>query len=178
MDRKVYIEEVGEFTYGHELILVKDFQMGEKLKIGKFCSISSNVTIFLGGNHTIYNISTYPFGVINKEKFKIDKPNLVKFGKDVNIGNDVWMAHGVTIMSGVNISDGSILASNSHINKDVGPYEVWGGNPARFIKKRFTDEQITKLLEIKWWNLDDNKINEILPYICSNNIDEFIKIFK
>jgi acetyltransferase-like isoleucine patch superfamily enzyme len=177
MDRKVYLEEVDEFTYGYETILVKDFQMGEKLKIGKFCSISSNVTIFLGGNHPIYNVSTYPFGLLYNEKFKTDYTNLVKPGNGVTIGNDVWLAHGVTIMSDVNISDGAILASNSHVNKDVGPYEIWGGNPARFIKKRFTDDQISKLLEIKWWNLDDDKINEILPYICSEDIDNFIKIF-
>ena len=103
MDRKVYPDEVGEFTYGHQLILVKDFQTGEKLRIGKFCSISSNVTIFLGGNHPIYNVSTYPFGIMCQDQFKIDPPNAVKLGNDVSIGNDVWIAHGVTIVSGVTI---------------------------------------------------------------------------
>ena len=178
MDRKVYPEEIGDFTYGHDLILVKDFQNVERLKIGRFCSISSNVTIFLGGNHAVYNISTYPFGMMYQDEFKINYANAPGLGKDVCIGNDVWIAHGVTIMSGVTISDGAILASNSHIHKDIGPYEIWGGNPARFIKKRFTDEQISKLLEIKWWYLEYSKINEILPYICSDNIDEFIKLFR
>ena len=171
MDRKVYTEEVGEFTYGHEMILVKDFQMGEKLRIGKFCSLSSNITILLGGNHPIQNVSTYPFGVLNTNKFS-GSINIEKITKDTVIGNDVWIGHGVTI------GDGAVIAANSNVVKDVEPYSIVGGNPAKFIKKRFTDEQISNLLDIKWWNLDDNKINEILPHICSDNIDEFIKLFK
>lgn len=178
MDRNLYENEVGKFTYGHELVTVKDFQMGEKIKIGKFCSISSNVTIFLGGNHTIYNVSTYPFGIINQDKFKSDRKNIVEKGSDTIIGNDVWIGHGVTILSGVTIGDGAIIAANSNVTKDVDPYSIVGGNPARFIKKRFTDEQISKLLEISWWNLEEDKIEDLLPYICSNNINEFIKLFK
>lgn len=176
MDRKIKPEEYGPYTYGYDSLIIKDFETGEKLKIGKFCSLSSNITIMLGGNHPIKNISTYPFGLLNTDKFK-GYINIEKEKKDTFIGNDVWIGHGVTILTGVTIGDGSIIAANSNVIKDVEPYSIVGGNPARFIKKRFTDQQISKLLEIKWWDLDDDKINEILPYICSEKIDDFIKIF-
>jgi virginiamycin A acetyltransferase len=177
MDRKLNPEEFGDYTYGYDSLIVKDFETGEKLRIGKFCSLSSNITILLGGNHPIKNVSTYPFGVLNTNKFS-GSINIEKITKDTVIGNDVWIGHGVTILTGVTIGDGAVIAANSNVVKDVEPYSIVGGNPAKFIKKRFTDEQITDLLDIKWWNLDDNKINEILPHICSDNIDEFIKLFK
>ena len=177
MDRKLNPEEFGDYTYGYDSLIVKDFETGEKLRIGKFCSLSSNITILLGGNHPIKNVSTYPFGVLNTNKFS-GSINIEKITKDTVIGNDVWIGHGVTILTGVTIGDGAVIAANSNVVKDVEPYSIVGGNPAKFIKKRFTDEQISNLLDIKWWNLDDNKINEILPHICSDNIDEFIKLFK
>lgn len=176
MDRKVYIEEVGEFTYRHEMILVKDFQMGEKLRIGKFCSLSSNITILLGGNHPIQNVSTYAFGLLNTNKFN-GSINIEKSIKNTTIGNDVWIGHGVTILTGITIGDGAVIAANSNVVKDVEPYSIVGGNPAKFIRKRFTEDQIAKLLEIKWWDLSDDEINKILPYICSENIDNFINLF-
>ena len=92
------------------------------------------------------------------------------------IGNDVWISANVTIMSGITIGDGAVIAHNSHVVKNVEPYSVIGGNPAKLIKYRFTPEQIEKLLEIKWWNWDDEKINEFTPLLCNNNIDEFIKL--
>jgi virginiamycin A acetyltransferase len=177
MDRKLKSEEFGTYTYGYDGVIVKDFETGEKLIIGKFCSLSSRITILLGGNHPIQNVSTYPFGVLNTNKFS-GSINIEKIIKDTVIGNDVWIGHGVTILTGVTIGDGAVIAANSNVTKDVEPYSIVGGNPAKFIKKRFTDEQISNLLDIKWWNLDDNKISEILPHICSDNIDEFIKLFK
>jgi virginiamycin A acetyltransferase len=178
MDRKLNPEEFGDYTYGYDSLIVKDFETGERLRIGKFCSLSSNITILLGGNHPIQNVSTYPFGILNTDKFNGTINNNNNNKKDTIIGNDVWIGHGVTIMTGITIGDGAIIAANSNVVKDVEPYSIVGGNPAKFIRKRFTDEQISNLLDIKWWNLDDNKINEILPHICSDNIDEFIKLFK
>ena len=177
MDRKLNPEEFGDYTYGYDSLIVKDFETGERLRIGKFCSLSSGITILLGGNHPIQNVSTYPFGILNTNKFR-GSINMEKSIKDTVIGNDVWIGHGVSIMTGITIGDGAVVACNSNVVKDVEPYSIVGGNPAKFIKKRFTDEQINDLLEIKWWNLDDNKINKLLPHICSDNIDEFIKLFK
>jgi virginiamycin A acetyltransferase len=93
---------------------------------------------------------------------------------DVIIGNDVWIGANVTIMSGVTIGDGAVIANNSHVVKNVEPYSLVGGNPAKLIKYRFTPEQIEKLLKIKWWYWDDKKINKFTPLLCNDNIDKFI----
>ena len=87
----------------------------------------------------------------------------------------MWIGENVTIMSGVTIGDGVVIANNSHVVKNVEPYSLIGGNPAKLIKYRFTPEQITKLLEIKWWYWDDTTINKYTRLLCNNNIDEFIK---
>jgi len=87
----------------------------------------------------------------------------------------VWIANNVTIMSGVKIGDGVVIAANSHIIKDIEPYSLVGGNPAKLIKKRFSEKQIEQLLEIKWWEWKDEKINKFTKLLCNDNIDEFIK---
>jgi len=94
---------------------------------------------------------------------------------DVIIGNDVWIGQNVTIMSGISIGDGSVIANNSHVVKNVEPYSLVGGNPAKLIKYRFTTDQIEKLLKIKWWDWEDDKINMFTPLLCNPDIDEFIR---
>lgn len=175
MDRQVNDNEVGVYTYGQNYITIKDFECGGKLKIGKFCSISSNITIFLGGNHIIKNVSTYPFWAINKDIFKYDIIPELNNKNNVIIGNDVWIGHGVTIMSGVSIGDGSVISANSTVFKNVKPYSVVGGNPSEFLYFRFRKEIIKELLEIKWWDFEIEKINELLPYICNDDIENFLK---
>jgi len=168
--------EVGKFTYGTENIRV--FTWGEKanLIIGSFCSIAENVKIFLGGEHRTDWLTTYPFGHINQSIFnKFNGVGIPITHGDVIIGNDVWLCANITIMSGVKVGDGAIIANNSHVVKDVEPYTIVGGNPAKLIRKRFSDEIISKLLEIKWWNLDNNLINELSPYLSSGNFDLFIE---
>lgn len=122
-------------------------------------------------------VTTYPFGQIHTDKFNnfncVSVNNYTK--GDVVIGNDVWIASGVTIMSGVTIGDGAVIASNSHVVKNIEPYSIVGGNPAKLIKYRFSPEQINKLLEIKWWYWDDDKINKFIPLLYNPNIDQFIK---
>jgi virginiamycin A acetyltransferase len=108
------------------------------------------------------------------ENAKLVVGNFCSIAGNVIIGNDVWIGANVTIMSGVTIGDGVVIANNSHVVKDVEPYSLIGGNPAKLIKYRFTPEQIEKLLKIKWWYWDDEKINTFTPLLC-NNIDEFIK---
>lgn len=163
----------GKYTYGNPKIR----QWGEdaKLYIGSFCSIASGVTIYLGGNHRVDWVTTYPFGYINKTTFNtFDGLGHPKTNGDVIIGNDVWIGENVTIMSGVNIGDGAVIANNSHVVKDVIPYSMVGGNPAKLIKKRFTDKQIDNLLQIKWWDWEDSKINRFAPLLCNCDIDNFI----
>jgi acetyltransferase-like isoleucine patch superfamily enzyme len=163
----------GRYTYGEPKIEFANEDA--KLIVKNFCSIASNVTIFLGGNHDICRVSTYPFGHIHKNIFnKVDGVGHPTTKGDVIIGNDVWIASNVLIMSGVTVGDGAVIANNSHVVKDVEPYTLVGGNPAKFIKYRFTSEQIEKLLKIKWWDWEDEKINRFSQLLCSNNIDDFI----
>ena len=143
-------------------------------KCGNFCSIAENFVCYLGGNHRTDWITTYPFGHINQNVFKCNIPGHNSTRGHVEIGNDVWICSNVTIMSGVKVGDGAVIAANSHVVKDVEAYSITGGNPAKLIKYRFTQEQIKKLLDIKWWNWSIEKINENLSLLCSNNIDDFI----
>ena len=163
----------GKYTYGKPTILWKN--KDAKLIVGNFCSIADGVKIYLGGNHRTDWVTTYPFGHTNQHIFKFNGRGHPSTKGDVIIGNDVWIANNVTIMSGVTIGDGVVIANNSHVVKNVEPYSLVGGNPAKLIKYRFSQEQIEKLLQIKWWYWDDNKINKFTPLLCNNNIDEFIK---
>lgn len=164
----------GKYTYGTPNIYWANNDA--KLSVGNFCSIGSNVHIYLGGNHRTDWVTTYPFGHIHQNVFNdfngIGHPSTKG---NVIIGNDVWIGSNVTIMSGVTIGDGVVIANNSHVVKNVEPYSLVGGNPAKLIKYRFTQEQTEKLLQIKWWFWDDEKINKFTPLLCNENIDEFIK---
>ena len=163
----------GKHTYGNINLLYQTDDA--KLVIGNFCSIGQNMNVYLAGNHRTDWVTTFPFGHMNPNVF--NKFNGVGHNStkgDVIIGNDVWIGDCVTIMSGITIGDGAVVANNSHVVKNVEPYSVVGGNPARFIKYRFTKDQIDKLLEIKWWDWDDEKINQYTPLLCNNDIDKFI----
>ncbi len=163
----------GKYTYGKPNIL---WGGGDaKLQVGNFCSTASNVNIYLGGNHRTDWVSTYPFGHIHQHIFNaFNGVGHPATKGDVIIGNDVWIGSNVTIMSGVTIGDGAVIANNSHVVKDIDPYSIVGGNPAKLIRNRFSDVQIAKLLEIKWWGWGDEKINRYSPLLCNNDIDAFI----
>jgi len=130
---------IGDYTYGNPKVIFPN--KDATLKIGKFCSIAKNVTIFLGGNHRIDWVSTYPFFEIfdDFQKHKIIEGHPSTKG-DVIIGNDVWIGRNVIILSGVKIGNGAVIAAGSVITKNISCYEVWGGNPAKMIKKRFDIE--------------------------------------
>lgn len=167
--------KVGRHTYGHNNINIIWNQAS--LEIGSFCSIAANCNIYLGGNHRTDWITTYPFGHINKHIFnKFNGEGHPATKGKVVIGNDVWIGNNVTIMSGVTIGDGAVIACNSHVVKDVEPYSIVGGNPARLIKYRFDKETIEKLLKLKWWEWDDKKINEHSHILCSSDISQLFSI--
>jgi len=144
---------------------------GRKLSVGKFCSFASFVKIFLGGGHRTDWISTYPFSVLNA-----DFPNAVGIlghpvsKGDVVIGNDVWVGQGATIMSGVTIGDGAVLGAYSVVSKNVSPYTIVAGNPARSIRTRFSDSDIEFLLHLQWWDWPVEQINENVRLLCSDDI--------
>lgn len=159
---------IGRFTYGFDNVFVRQWNEGASLSIGSFCSISSNITIYLGGNHRTDWITTFPFGHIFQDELggQNIKGHPATKG-DVVIGNDVWIGAGVTIMSGITIGDGAVLSTNANVTKNVEPYEIVGGNPAKFIKKRFDDDVINLLLKLKWWDLPLEEIIKIEALLCS-----------
>ena len=144
-----------------------------------FSGFATNIQIFIGGNHRHDWITTYPFGHIHQDIYEnFNGEGHPASNGDVIIGNDVWIGANVTIMSGVIIGDGAVIANNSHVVKNVEPYTIVGGNPAKPIRKRFDDETITKLLKLKWWDFEDNEINKILPILCSSNLNELFELYK
>lgn len=162
----------GKHTYGPEatIIGVPDIAVGSK--IGKFCSIAENLQFIMRGSHMMNWVTTYPFQAL----WGLDVPlHDLSPHSPITIGNDVWIAANVKIKQGVKIGDGAILATECFVTKDVPPYALVGGNPAKIIKYRFTEEQIKDLLEIKWWDWEDETIKSLVPLLVSNNIDEFIK---
>lgn len=171
---------IGRFTYGFENLSVRQWNEGASLQIGSFCSISSNVTIFLGGNHRTDWITTFPFGHIFEDELggkNIEGHPATK--GDVLIGNDVWIASGVTILSGVTVGDGAVLSANATVIKDVKPYEIVGGNPAKSLKMRFDDELVNLLLTLKWWDFPLDKIKLITNQLSSQPTkNDLIKLIK
>jgi len=146
----------------------------DNLIIGKFCSIACGVKfIFTSANHSLKSLSTYPFPLFYEE-YGILQKNVTQAWDnkgDIIIGNDVWIGYEAVIMSGVHIGNGAIIGTRAVVTKDVEPYTIVGGIPARQIRKRFNDETIEKLQSICWWDWDKEKLNEKLSDILSGNID-------
>lgn len=162
---------VGQYSYG--IPAVRWWGERSGLRIGKFCSIAKNVTIFLGGNHRIDWITTYPFNIQSPwRRFTGRVEHPISRG-DVLIGNDVWLGSGCTILSGVSIGDGAVIAANATVTRDVPPYAIAAGNPARVVRFRFKEEQIARLLEIHWWDWDEPTIIAKLDVLLSPDVDAF-----
>ncbi len=173
---------VGDYTYYDDMENVHHFErnvryhfdfVGDKLIIGKFCMIASDVTFIMNGaNHLTDAISTYPFAVFGHGWEHAMEGKQYPQKGDITIGNDVWIGYRATIMAGVTIGDGAIIAANATVTKDVAPYAIVGGNPAMEIRKRFSDEKIDKLLDIKWWDWPIEKITENVQLLTGNAIEK------
>lgn len=149
----------------------------DKLIIGKFCSIACGARfIFNSANHSLTSLSTYPFPLFFEE-WGLDKKDVIQAWDnkgDVIIGNDVWIGYEAVIMSGVTIGDGAIIGARAVVTKDVPPYTIVGGMPARVIRKRFSDEIISTLLNVKWWDWSFERIKQNLEFIQAGRTDKLI----
>lgn len=142
--------------------------LNTKLYIGKYVSVGIKTTFLLGGNHNYKRITTWlPFDM------NYDLSNSLLSNGDIHIGHDVWIGEGATIMSGISIGTGAVIATNAVVTKNVDPYTIIGGNPAKPIKKRFSDDNIEFLLNSKWWDIDPEIIKNNQSIIFSEDFEKF-----
>lgn len=171
---------VGDYTYYDDFETVENFKKnvkyhfdftGDKLIIGKFCQIASGVEFIMnGGNHLVDAISTFPFSIFGNGWESAMEGKTFPNKGNTEIGNDVWIGYRSLIMPGVRIGDGAIIATASVVTKDIPPYSISGGNPAQLIRMRFDEKTIEKLLQIKWWDWDAEKIAKYANLLTSNNV--------
>lgn len=164
----------GNLTFFHEV--------KANVLVGRFCSLAGGITFLVGGNHPLKNVvSTSPLdiGAVVKEIFDKVRPNLSPLPnvrhnpRQIIIGHDVWIGQHVTIMGGVKIGNGAVIGTNAVVAKDIPSYAIAVGNPARIIKYRFDEETIKKLLAVKWWNWDLEKIADNFPFM--NDVEKFLE---
>lgn len=175
--------EIGDFTVYHDFVRdPRDFQKNnvlyhypvnrDKLIIGKFCSIACGAKFIMNSaNHTLRSLSTYTFPLFYEEWNLPPRPTDAWDHKgDITIGNDVWIGYEAVILSGITIGDGAIVGARAVVTKDVQPYTIVAGSPARPIRKRFSDEMIEALLYAKWWDLPAEKIQNAIASIRSGKL--------
>ncbi len=176
---------VGDYTIYNDFVgEPKDFEKNnvlyqypinqDKLIIGKFCSIACGAKfIFNSANHSLSSLSTYPFPIFFEE-WDLDVKNITKAWDnkgDIVIGNDVWIGYEAVILAGVTIGDGAIIGTRAVVTKNVPPYTIVGGVPAKPIRERFPQETIDFLLKIKWWDWSEEHIRQHITNIQSGNIE-------
>lgn len=171
---------VGRHSYGIELIKFRVWGPSSSFWIGRFCSIA-HCEIFLGGNHPTHFIGQGLFlpkffpTASDVEKERTEELSRTATNGDVVIGHDVWIGEHVTVMSGVTIGDGAVLAANANVTKDVPPYSIVGGNPARILRPRFPQGITTLLERLRWWDLPDQTIDQYLKIIRSPATEESLR---
>ncbi len=178
---------VGEYTYYDDINGAENFEshvthhydfIGDKLIIGKFCAIAKGIEFIMNGaNHRINSITTYPFNIMGNGWEK-SAPSLtdLKLKGDTVVGNDVWIGQNVTVMPAVHIGDGAIIGANSVVAKDIPPYSIAVGNPCEVKRKRFDEDLIEYLLQIKWWDWDSEKIFKNMEALCSGDLTKIKNI--
>ena len=172
---------VGDYTYYDDFDDVVNFEKnvkylfdftGDKLVIGKFCMIASGVTFIMNGaNHLANSISAYPFAIFGNGWEDAMEGKSYPTKGDTVIGNDVWIGYNATIMAGIKIGDGAIIATNATVTKDIEPYSIVGGNPAKEIRKRFSPDEIQRLLKLKWWEKDIEWVTKNVKNLTGQDIE-------
>ena len=169
-DRRYRQFEIGDFTYGKPI--VHSWGEGTTLRIGRFCSITQDAVINLGGEHRLDWVTTYPFNPIFPDaKTFLGHP---RSKGDVIIGNDVWISTQAMILSGVTIGDGAVVAARSVVTKNVPAYAIVAGNPARVVRFRFDQATIAALVRIAWWDWPIEDVKAAWPLLMNNDIARFV----
>jgi chloramphenicol O-acetyltransferase type B len=163
--------KIGPGTYGDLEVL--SWGEGASLTIGSYTSFAPGVKVFLGGEHRVDWVTTFPFNVLwnSANKFK----GHPKTKGDVLIGSDVWVGTEAIILSGVKIGDGAVIGARTVVTQNIPPYAIFVGNPGRLVRYRFDQAIIDRLLNIKWWNWPDEKIQKYLPYLLSDKALQFLE---
>ena len=171
-DYTFYDDEEDPTNFEKNIKYHYDF-IGDKLIIGRFCQIAQNVKFLMNGIfHNHHYLTAYPFAIFDKEIAEQHPASLVFPNKgDTVIENDVWIGYNATIMPGVHIGNGAIIGTGALVTKDVPDYAIVGGNPAKIIRMRFDELTCEKLLKLKWWNWDINKIVEHIDMLLSSNLE-------
>jgi acetyltransferase-like isoleucine patch superfamily enzyme len=168
---------LGRHTYGKPLVRwYREESDSVTVRFGQFCSIADDVIVMIGGDRPIDRPSTFPFRI----RFGLPGAYGDGFGHskgNVDVGSDVYVGRGVRLLSGVTVGDGAVLGAYSVIAKNVRPYAIMAGNPAREIARRFDDQQIEALLRIRWWDWTDKEIVERVPDLSDGTIEEFISLY-
>jgi acetyltransferase-like isoleucine patch superfamily enzyme len=165
--------EIGDYSYGNPI--VRKWGPKARLSVGKFCSIADGVEFILGGNHDTRCVTTFPLGTI----FGADAwPDTDQFPGRIVVGSDVWIGTGAIILDGVVIGDGAVVGARAVLTRDLPPYSIAVGAPAQVIRKRFSEEIIAALLEIKWWDLEISHVKSLLPLMRNGDLETFIAAVK
>lgn len=167
--------EIGRFVHGYEDMDIQEQGGGANVTIGSFCSIGRGVRVLLDTSPALDRMTAFPFGEVFTEELGgagVHVPR--QGGGDVVIGNDVWIGANVTLLGGVTIGDGAVISPNATIAGDVGAFEVWAGNPAQRVRRRFDDAICEKLLELQWWNLPLQLIQEMAPLLSAQPTVELV----
>jgi acetyltransferase-like isoleucine patch superfamily enzyme len=166
--------DIGDHSYGRPKVRFPE--SGAKLSIGRFCSIAEGVEVLLGGNHRLDFVTTYPFGAMTGVWPEAEgSSGFHVTNGEVTIGHDVWLGSGCMIMSGVSVGTGAVIAARAVVTKNVQPYAVVGGNPARPIRMRFDESTVARLLESRWWELPRERIAALIPLLQSADAEAFLR---
>lgn len=161
---------IGAYSYGRPKVRFPD--SGRRLTIGRYCSIADKVEILLGGDHRLDWVSTYPFAAMRGLWPKAEAPADYHASRgDVAIGHDVWLGSGCMILSGVTVGHGAVVAARAVVTRNVPPYAVVAGNPARIVRHRFEPAQVERLLACAWWDLPHAEVARLVPLLQSGQVE-------
>ena len=167
---------MGRESYGEPRVVAYPGETSRAL-VGSFVSIADDVVFLVGGNHPVDWVSTFPF------RARLGLPGAYRDGVpvskgDIVVGNDVWIGWGATVLSGVTIGNGAVVAANATVTRDVRPYAIVAGNPAREVRRRFGDDEVARLERLAWWDWPLEAIVERIALLNGDDVGAFLKAFE